>query len=288
MTFSIVAYDAAEEAWGVAVASKFLAAAAVVSWAQAGAGAIATQAHAAVTFGPRGLEALSRERGAGSVLAWLLSEDEHAARRQVGIIDAQGNAAAHTGADCSAWAGHRIGAGFSCQGNILTGPEVLDAMAAAFTSASGELADRLYAALLAGDKAGGDRRGRQSAGLLVVKAGGGYGGDNDRYLDLRVDDDHDPVEKLGGLLRAHHVFFGNAQAGDRLPIDEALARELQSYSRRAGVTARAPQAAWDEEARAAFDRLVGIENLEERWPAGDETRIDAVALAYLRERFAAS
>jgi uncharacterized Ntn-hydrolase superfamily protein len=124
--------------------------------------------------------------------------------------------------------------------------------------------------------------------LLVVKAGGGYGGDNDRYLDLRVDDDHDPVEKLGGLLRAHHVFFGNAQAGDRLPIDEALARELQSYSRRAGVTARAPQAAWDEEARAAFDRLVGIENLEERWPAGDETRIDAVALAYLRERFAAS
>jgi uncharacterized Ntn-hydrolase superfamily protein len=288
MTFSIVAYDAAEEAWGVAVASKFLSAAAVVSWAQAGAGAIATQAHAAVRFGPRGLEALSHDRGAGSVLAWLLGEDEHAARRQVGIVDARGNAAAHTGAECSAWAGHRIGAGFTCQGNILTGPEVLDAMAAAFTSASGELADRLYAALLAGDQAGGDRRGRQAAGLLVVKARGGYGGDNDRYLDLRVDDDSNPVVRLGGLLRAHHVFFGSARAQDRLPVDEALARELQSFSLRAGVTERAPDGLWDDEARAAFDRLVGIENLEERWPAGDETHIDAVALAYLRERFAAS
>ncbi len=288
MTFSIVAYDADEQAWGVAVASKFLAAAAVVSWAQAGAGAVATQANAKISFGPRGLDAMAHERSAGAVLAWLLSEDAGSARRQVGLIDARGGAAAHTGSDCSPWAGHRIGAGFTCQGNILIGPEVVDSMADAYKAASGELADRLVAALAAGDLAGGDRRGRQSAGLLVVKAGAGYGGDNDRYIDLRVDDDPNPVEKLGGLLRAHHVFFGDTRLPDRLTIDAALAAELQSYCQRAGVTERTPDGVWDSDSVAAFDKLVGVENLEERWPAGDETLIDAVALAYLRERFASS
>lgn len=287
MTFSIVAYNADEAAWGVAVASKFLAAAAVVSWAQAGAGAVATQANAAVRFGPRGLDALAHHRSAGSVLAWLLSDDEDAAQRQAGIVDAHGQAAAYTGADCLPWTGHHIGAGFTCQGNILAGPQVLEAMAVAYTSASGELADRLYAALAAGDEAGGDRRGRQAAGLLVVKAGAGYGGDNDRYLDLRVDDDPQPIEKLGRLLRAHHVFFGPALPEDRRPIDVALARELRAYSLRAGITQRPPGDQWDAEARAAFNRLISVENLEERWPAGDETTIDAVALAYLRERFTA-
>ena len=288
MTFSIVAYDPAEKAWGVAVASKFLAAAAVVSWAQAGAGAVATQANACVPFGPRGLKYLAQGVGAGAVLAALLREDGGGSHRQVGMVDARGGSAAHTGPECSPWAGHRIGAGYTCQGNILTGPEVLDAMETAFESAGGELADRLYAALLAGDQAGGDRRGRQSAGLLVVRAGGGYGGDNDRYLDLRVDDDPNPVVRLGGLLRAHHLFFGQARPEDRVPIDAALARELQGYCLRAGVTRRQPDGEWDDDARRAFDRLVGIENLEERWPAGDERAIDGVALAYLRERFAAS
>lgn len=286
MTFSIVAYDPAEAAWGVAVASKFLAAAAVVSWAEAGAGAVATQANASVPFGPRGLDAMRRDRSASATLAWLLGTDPDAAHRQVGLVDARGSTAAHTGRECSPWAGHLIRPGFTCQGNILTGPEVLDTMAAAFTSTGGELADRLYAALLAGDRAGGDRRGRQSAGLLVVKANGGYGGDNDRYLDLRVDDDPDPVVRLGGLLRAHHLFFGPARAEDRVPIDAALARELRGICQRAGLTDRAPDGAWDGEARRAFSRLVGIENLEERWPAGDDGAIDAVALAYLRERFA--
>lgn len=287
MTFSIVAYEPAEAAWGVAVASKFLAAAAVVSWAQAGAGAVATQASAKLPFGPRGLKHMAQGVSAGAVLAALLREDDGGPHRQVGMVDALGGTAAHTGAGCLAWAGHRIGAGFTCQGNLLTGPDVLEAMETAFLGAEGELADRLHAALLAGDRMGGDRRGRQSAGLLVVKAGGGYGGDNDRYLDLRVDDDPDPVLRLGGLLRAHHLFFGEANPADRLPIDAALAHELRSMCLRAGLTDRAPGGEWDDEARRDFERLAGAENLEERWPAGDESMIDGVALAYLRERFPA-
>jgi len=287
MTFSIVACEPAEASWGVAVASKFLAAAAVVSWAQAGAGAVATQATAKLPFGPRGLQHMARDVSAAATLAALLREDDDRAYRQVGMVDARGGTAAHTGAECMAWAGHRIGAGFTCQGNILTGPQVLEAMEAAYLSASGELADRLYAALLAGDRAGGDRRGRQSAGLLVVKVDGGYGGDNDRYLDLRVDDDPDPVLRLGGLLRAHHLFFGQANPKDRVPIDAALAHELQRMCLRAGYSQRAPDGVWDEDARRAFGRLAGAENLEERWPAGDEHTIDGVALDYLRERFPA-
>lgn len=285
MTFSIVAHDPQAGEWGVAVASKFLAAAAVVSWAQSGAGAVATQANAKLPFGPRGLAHMARGVSASATLAALLAEDGGGAHRQVGMVDARGGSAAHTGPDCSAWAGHRIGIGYTCQGNILTGPEVLAAMEAAFLSASGELADRLYTALLAADRAGGDRRGRQSAGILVVRENGGYGGDNDRYLDLRVDDDPDPVTRLGGLLRTHHLFFGQANPEDRLPIDAALARELQRFCLLAGVTERAADGRWDDDTRHAFERLAGLENLEERWPAGAPDSLDAAALAYLRERF---
>lgn len=288
MTFSIVAFDPQAQEWGVAVASKFLAAAAVVSWAQAGAGAVATQADACLPFGPCGLKHMAQGVGAAAVLAALLGADADRAYRQVGMVDASGETAAHTGGGCLPWAGHLSGAGYTCQGNILAGPEVLVAMEAAYLSASGELADRLYAALLAGDRAGGDRRGRQSAGLLVVRSGGGYGGDNDRYLDLRVDDDPDPVLRLGGLLRAHHLFFGQANPADRQPIDAALARELQGFCQRAGVSRRTPDGNWDDDARQAFEQLTGIENLEERWPAGDPNALDSVALAYLRERFPAS
>ncbi len=285
-TFSIVAYDPAEEAWGVAVASKFLAAAAVVSWARAGAGAVATQALGKVPFGPDGLALMAQGQSAQATLEALLAADPDREHRQVGMVDAQGGAAAHTGRDCFEWAGHRVGEGFTCQGNILTGAETLDAMAETFVSAQGELADRLVAALLAGDTIGGDSRGKQAAGVLVVRHNGGYGGDNDRYLDLRVDDDPEPVRRLQGLVSMHHVFFGTPRPEDSLPIDEPLARELQAMMQAGGFYQGAVNGVWDEAAKEAFWALVGNENLEERWAIDEQPdQIDRIALEYLRTRY---
>lgn len=287
-TFSIVAYDPDEQAWGVAVASKFLAAAAVVSWARAGAGAVATQAYARVSFGPNGLAMLADGKSAQETLDRLLEGDPGQATRQVGIVDVNGRAAAHTGVNCTAWAGHRIGVGFACQGNILTGPEVLEAMAETFMTAEGELAERLLAALDAGDQAGGDRRGKQAAGLLVVRANGGYGGDNDRYLDLRVDDDPAPVAKLAHLVKLHHLFFGEPRPEDRLPITEDIARELQTLLRSQHYYAGEISGVWDADSIKAFDALVGVENLEERWSASDPAHIDRVALEHLRRLYSST
>jgi uncharacterized Ntn-hydrolase superfamily protein len=286
MTFSIVAYDPNEEAWGVAVASKFLAVGALVSWARAGAGAVATQSFCKVGFGPDGLALMADGRSAQETLGFLLANDPGAAMRQVGIVDAHGGSAAHTGVDCFDWKGHIIGEGFTCQGNILTGGDVLDAMAQTFTSVSGELADRLVAALIAGDAAGGDKRGRQGAAVVVVKAGGGYGGDTDRYLDLRVDDDPQPVQKLERLVGLHHLFFGKPLPGDQLPITADIARELQTFMRGEGYFQAEANGIWDDTAKQSFWAMVGSENLEERWNLDRDTDvIDRLALDYLREQF---
>ncbi len=286
-TFSIVACDLEERAWGVAVASKFLAAGAVVSWARAEVGAVATQALAKVGYGPDGLRLLAEGKPAIEVLEALLAQDQGSADRQVGIVDAHGGAAAHTGDKCFEWAGHLLGEGFTCQGNILTGPETLEAMAQAFASAEGELSDRLAAALLAGDQAGGDRRGKQSAAILVVRPGGGYGGDTDRYLDLRVDDDPDPVAKLSELVASHHVFFGETRPEDLIEIDSTLAQELQQLLVRQGYYDGEVTGVWDDRSKRAFRAMVGNENLEERWSLeGESDRLDRVVLEYLRERFA--
>lgn len=286
MTFSIAAYDPEEGAWGVAVASKFLAVGAMVPWVRAGAGAVATQSYAKISFGPDGLGMMASGMSAEETLQRLLEADPGQATRQVGIVDADGRAAAHTGVKCNDWAGHRIGVGFCCQGNILTGPEVLEAMATAYMSAEGEFADRLMAALLAGDRAGGDRRGRQGAALYVAKMDGGYGGDNDRYIDLRVDDDPDPVARLEGLLTLHHLYFGETRPEDRVLITPELVRELQLIMREQKYYSGDLNSQWDEPTIEAFDRLIGTENLEERWRAADApTHIDRVVLAYLRGRF---
>ncbi len=288
-TFSIVACDLDEQAWGIAVASKFLAAGAVVSWASVSAGAVATQAHARVRFGPDGLDLMAKGSSAPEALAALLALDEGAAHRQVALVDVNGEVAAHTGESCYEWAGHRLGVGYSCQGNILTGPETLVAMAEGFETAEGELADRLVASLAAGDLAGGDRRGRQSAAVLVVRPNGGYGGDNDRYLDLRVDDDPDPVTRLGHLVAAHHVFFGDIDPEDLITIDASLAAELKQMMKAAGHLAGPVDGVWDEAARKAFAAFIGNENLEERWsPVDTPDSIDRVSLAYLRGRFSRS
>jgi uncharacterized Ntn-hydrolase superfamily protein len=200
-TFSIVAYDPGRKEWGVAVASKYLAVGAVVPWARAGAGAVATQARVNTTYGTRGLELLAEGKTAEEVVKALTAADEGSDSRQVGVVDARGDVASFTGKACNDWAGDRTGKSYACQGNLLKGKEVVEAMARAFEGeARPPLAWRLLLALEAGEEAGGDKRGKQSAALLVVRAGAGPNGLGDRYLDFRVDDHDRPVQELARLL----------------------------------------------------------------------------------------
>jgi uncharacterized Ntn-hydrolase superfamily protein len=199
-TFSIVAYDPAKKEWGVGVASKFLAVGAVVPWAKAGVGAIATQSFANTTYGIKGLDLLSQGKSADEVVKILTERDDQRDVRQVGIVDAQGNAATYTGSACNPWAGGKTGKHYACQGNILTDEAVVDSMAKAFERTKGPLAWRIMAALEAAEAKGGDSRGKQSAALLVVRVKGGYGGLNDRMIDFRVDDHSGPVQELGRVL----------------------------------------------------------------------------------------
>lgn len=285
-TFSIVAYAEDEEAWGVAVASKFPAVGAVVPWARAGAGAVATQSYAKIGYGPDGLDLLERGASASEALESLLASDEQEKVRQVAMVDAQGQVAAHTGSDCHDWAGHKTGNGFSVQGNLLAGEAVIEAMASGFLTSEGELADRLVRALRAGEVAGGDRRGKQSAAIHVVRVNGGYGADNDRYLDLRVDDAPEPVLALMDLVQLHHLYYQSAKAEDLLPIDDAIARELQTIMIAQGYMTGEINGLWDEVCQQVFWMLIGNENLEMRWTLEENRRsIDRVVLEYLRKRY---
>lgn len=200
MTFSIVAFDSACGDLGVAVATKALAVGSVVPWARAGVGAVATQAAANTTFGPRGLELLRAGHDPEEVIRCLTEDDTYGPLRQLGIVDRQGRSAAFTGSHCEPWAGHRIGSCYACQGNTLVDAATVDAMATAFEQATGQLAHRLLAALQAGDAAGGDRRGRQSAALLVVREGA-YFGIDDLFVNLRVDEHPAPLTELERLMR---------------------------------------------------------------------------------------
>lgn len=213
-TFSIVAYDPETGDLGVAVESKFFSVGPVVPWARAKVGAIATQSYANVAYGPDGLALLASGQSARETVVKLTQADEGRERRQLGIVDARGTVASYTGAKCNEWAGHYEGSNFCVQGNLLTGEEVVKAMTAAFEKARGEketeLADWLMAALQAGQDAGGDKRGQQSAALLVVREKGGFGGANDRYIDLRVEDHAEPIKELARLLEIHKKFFASA------------------------------------------------------------------------------
>ena len=285
-TFSIVAFDPKRREWGVAVQSKFLAAAAVVSFARVEAGAVATQSYANMAYGPDGLELMAQGLSAAEAIERLTTPDENRALRQVGMVDKQGNAAAFTGEDCYEWAGHVVGDGFTCQGNILI-PGTVEAIAERFTAVrggAGELADWLVEALAAGQAAGGDKRGRQAAGVLVVRQGGGYGGNNDRYLDLRVDDDPQPIQKLKSLVEMHHLYFGAVDPADVIPL-AGLAAELQALLQKTGHYSGPQNGAFDEATRKALRALVGMENLEERWN-GEGDVIDRQVITYLRNRFA--
>ncbi len=284
-TFSIVAYDPRKKEWGVAVQSKFLACAAVVSWARAGAGAVATQSFANIAYGIDGLDMMERNISAADTIEALTTADENRAQRQVGMVDKNGRAGAFTGDGCYDWAGHIVGEGFTCQGNILV-PGTVEAMAATFEAArrgSGELADWLVEALAAGQAAGGDSRGRQAAGVMVVRHNGGYGGNNDRYLDLRVDDHPEPIEKLAELVTMHHLLFGEVDP-DKLVSLAGVAGDLQKVLRRSGHLTRDVDGQFDDETREALRALVGSENLEERWDGTGEM-IDSVVVDFLMRRY---
>jgi uncharacterized Ntn-hydrolase superfamily protein len=199
-TFSIVAHDPDREEWGCGVASKVLAVGAVVPYARAGVGAIATQSAANTTYGPRGLELLAKGMSAEDVVKKLTDDDEEREVRQLGIVDAKGRTAVFTGKKCQAWAGSKSGKNYCCQGNLLTDEKVVEEMAKAFEEAKGPLPWRIMAALEAGENAGGDRRGKQSAGILVVREKAGWGGFSDRWVDLRVDDHERPIAELARIL----------------------------------------------------------------------------------------
>jgi uncharacterized Ntn-hydrolase superfamily protein len=285
-TFSMVAYDPERQEWGVAVQSKFLAVGALVPWAQAGVGAVATQAYAKVSFGPEGLARMAQGLSAPEALKQLVAEDEGRARRQVGLVDAGGRPATFTGEECTEWAGGVTGPHYAAQGNILVSSATVEAMALAFEGTGGELADRLVAALAAGQAAGGDRRGQQSAAVLVVRHGGGYGGDNDRYLDLRVDDDPEPIARLKALVDLHHLFFKPPEPGEMVAVEGEVAREVQQILCWAGYYDGPFSGQYDEATRRALTALVGNENFEERFDE-DKGLISRQVLDLFRQKYSA-
>ena len=279
MTFSIVAWDPfAGPEWGVAVASKFLAVGAIVPWAQAGAGAIATQALANVGYGPDGLAHLTAGRNATDAIDELLATDRLRSRRQVGVVDRRGETATYTGDDCLDWAGGKTGLGYACQGNILTGPEVVEAVAGAFEAGQGTLARRLLGALAAGDAAGGDLRGRQSAAILVVRAGGGYAGGSDVAVDLRVDDHLDPMTELDRLMGVHELLFPNPVSIEWVEITAPLPARIRRALIARGLDTGKGKG-YSDDLRGALFGWVAMENLEERW--SDEAKIDRTVLDIL-------
>lgn len=275
MTFSIVGFDPDSRSWGIAVASKFLAVGAVVPWGRAGAGAVATQASANLSYGPDGLTLMAAGRSADDVIAELTGADEEREHRQVGMVDAQGRGASFTGGSCLDWAGGEAGNGYAAQGNVLAGPQVVAALARAWRESAGEtLERRLHAALKAGDAAGGDRRGRQGAALRVWREGAAYGGVLDMAIDLRVDDHRTPVDELGRLLDLHELYFRKPDPATLLPLEGELAYEVGTRLEKLGYPI-------DRGARLAqaLETWAGIENFEERLVPG---KLDPVVLAQLR------
>jgi uncharacterized Ntn-hydrolase superfamily protein len=285
-TFSIVAFDPGIPAWGIAVASKFPAVGSVVPWARAEVGAVATQSYANTSYGPNGLDLIASGMNADQVLARLLEDDPERESRQVGIVDANGKAATFTGSSCFDWAGGVIGPGFAAQGNILAGPQVVNAIADTYKITHGPFPRRLLSALLAGDRAGGDRRGRQSAAILVVKPHGGYGGFNDRWIDYRVDDHPDPVVRLSELLELHDLYFGESPLEDKLAIRGEILGNLYRILKQHGYNPGSDPQVYSEGTRIALRAFIGNENFEERVDF-DQGLIDRPVYEFLLKRFVA-
>jgi uncharacterized Ntn-hydrolase superfamily protein len=271
VTYSLVACDREAAQWGVATQSKFLAVGSVVPWAEAGAGAIATQAYANPRYGPEGLALLREGASAQEVVERLTEADAGRDERQVGVVDAEGGAATFTGSGCHDWAGGETGDGWAAQGNILVSADTVAALGSAFEQSAGRpLAERLLAALAAAQAAGGDRRGQQSAALYVVEADGGYGGLTDVLVDLRVDDHPAPVAELTRLHGLHGAIFGRTPRGQWVAADPAE------------LTERLERLGYDGPLDAAFRRWAGNENLEERVDGVE--LLDPVVLDELRRQ----
>jgi uncharacterized Ntn-hydrolase superfamily protein len=271
-TFSIAACDLEAAQWGVATQSKFLAVGSVVPWAEPQVGAIATQAYANPRYGPDGLTLLRDGLSAGETVDRLTSSDDGRTHRQLGVVDREGRAATYTGTACMDWAGGIAGACFAAQGNILVGEETVAALASTFTATAGRpLAERLIHCLAAAQAAGGDRRGQQSAALLVVERDGGYANLSDTLVDLRVDDHDNPITELARLYEAHSLLFGKTPRRDWLELDDELRGEMHERLQALG---------YDGDLESAFTAWAGAANLEERVDGVEQ--IDPVVLAELR------
>jgi uncharacterized Ntn-hydrolase superfamily protein len=271
-TYSIAACDLEAGQWGVATQSKFLAVGSVVPWAEPHVGAIATQAYANPRYGSEGLVLLADGLSAEQVVDKLTSADEGRNHRQLGVVDREGRSASFTGEECLEWAGGRTGPCYAAQGNILVSGETVDALAETFEGSSGPLADRLLDCLDAAQAGGGDRRGQQSAAILVVEKDGGYAKLSDVVVELRVEDHERPLEELRRLYRLHQALFGETPREEWLTVDESLASELRERLAKLG---------YEGELEDAFNRWAGNVNLEERVDGVEE--IDPVVLEELRE-----
>ncbi|WP_316570450.1 DUF1028 domain-containing protein [Neobacillus sp. YIM B06451] len=278
MTFSIVGFDPVEKEWGIAVQSKFLGVGAVVPWAKAGIGAVATQSYANTTYGPKALELMAAGKTAEETLQIIIEEDREREMRQVGLIDAQGNAATFTGSQCYKWAGGVTGPHFAAQGNILVGETTVSQMAATFMETKGTLAERLLAALDAGQAAGGDSRGQQSAALYVVKERGGYGSFNDRYIDLRVDDHPEPIKELIRIYGLQQLYFAPSKPERIVPITGDVETELVQHLGRLGYFKT--NIAGKQETLKALTAYLHTENFEMR--EQEEGYIDLDVLEYMK------
>jgi uncharacterized Ntn-hydrolase superfamily protein len=271
-TYSIAACDLEAERWGVATQSKFLAVGSVVPWAEPHVGAIATQAYANPRYGPEGLALLREGLSAQEVVDRLTAADDGRDHRQLGVVDSEGGGATFTGSECLDWAGGKTGPCYAAQGNILVSSETVDALASTFEASSGSLAERLLDCLDAAQAAGGDRRGQQSAALLIVEKDGGYAKLSDVVVDLRVEDHERPLEELRRLFGLHEMLFGETPRDQWVTVDDALAGELRERLARLG---------FDGELEEAFNRWAGNVNLEERVDGVEQ--IDPVVLEELRE-----
>lgn len=262
MTFSIVGYDPIEKEWGIATQSKFLGVGSVVPWARAGAGAVATQSYANTAYGPKALELMGQGKSAQETLELLLADDPDRDMRQVGLIDASGNPATFTGSKCYDWAGGITGAHFAAQGNILVDEQTVQALAATFEATEGTLAEKLLAALDAAQEAGGDSRGQQSAALYVVKENGGYGGYNDRYIDLRVDEHPQPIKELIRIYHLQQLYFAPSKPENIVAVEGDIKAEVVEQLTRIGYLNNAE--AGEEALNKALIDFLHTENFEMR------------------------